>query len=98
MPPRWLRNATLRFSTVAIQSASASFAASEGWKVKGPTSIQFWLPSVLRPIRSTKPSRRMARKMAGQAKRLSQTTFTRERTNMTKTPIAAKSPCFSAAE
>ena len=40
----------------------------------------------------------MARNMSRQAMRLSQTTLTRERTNMAKTPIAANPPCLRAAE
>ncbi len=62
------RSFSLRASTVAIQRARASFAASEGWKVNGPTSIQFWLPSALRPTKRTRPSSATARNISGPGK------------------------------
>jgi len=93
----WARSFTLLLSTVAIHRANASFEASEGWKVKGPTSIQFWLPRALRPTSSTSTSRMKAMMIPSQAKRLSHTTLTLDSRNIQNRPMAANRPCLRAA-
>ena len=89
----------LRLSTVAIHRASASLAASEGWKVKGPTSIQFWLPQRAASDREHQPQQDEGEDDGGPGDALEPDHVDAGSSrNMQNTPIAANMPCFRAAE
>ncbi|BAS12885.1 hypothetical protein AHiyo8_11880 [Arthrobacter sp. Hiyo8] len=92
------RSFALTERTVAIQSTSANLANSDGWKVKPPISIQFWLPSTRLPMTRTSTSKAPARMIEGHANRLSHRTLTLESTSIATMPIAANMPCLVAME